>query len=132
MNIIKFLEDGNVKISTIIGVKKDFVEKSKFFNSYKKKEPKIISPLIEIIEEAQFCPTSSEKFNIDEEFLNIEFMSSEIPIDRVEIDLGGIDIEKINVVSTMQRELAEALMSRDAANFVIDDLVEKSNKIFNE
>lgn len=126
MNIVKFSEESNIRISTIIEVEKDLIEKYKFFNSYKKKEPKIISPLIEMIEKVQFCPISSEKF------LNIEFISSEIPKNAVEIDLGGIDIEKINVVATMQKELIKALMSRDEADFVIGDIVKKLDRIFDE
>lgn len=131
MNIIKFSENGDVRISTIIGVKKEFVEKSKFFGSYKKKESKMIRPLIETIEEVEFCPTLNKDSDVDEKFVNIEFISSKIPLDEVEADLGGIDVEKINIIATMQKELAETLMTRDMANLIIRDIIEKSNRLFN-
>lgn len=131
MNIIKFSENGDVRISTIIGVKKEFVEKSKFFGSYKKKESKMIRPLIEVIEEVQSCPVLNKDSDLDEEFVNIEFISSKIPLNEVEADFGGIDVEKINIIATMQKEIAEALMTRDMANLIIRDIIEKSNRLFN-
>ena len=101
MNIIK-ISDSMLKISTIVEVKEEFIEASSLLNFYKKKEHRIVSPLVETIKEVDpslwLCESEAG-------IVCVEFISKEIPLDTVEINLGGNDFNKINNLVTMQKEI---------------------------
>lgn len=116
MNIIK-ISDSMLKISTIAEVKEEFIKTSNLLNSYKRKEHEIVSPLVEKIKEVDpnlgLCESEAG-------IVCIEFMSKEIPLDTVEIALGGNDFDKINNLITMQKEIVEALLLKDVTSSIID------------
>ena len=127
MNIIK-ISDSMLKISTIAEVKEEFIKTSDLLNSYKKKEHKIVSPLVEKIEEVDpnlgLCESEAG-------IVCIEFMSKEIPLDTVEIELCGNDFDKINNLITMQKEIVEALLLKDVTSSIIDRINRNAHDIFN-
>lgn len=116
MNVIK-ISDSMLKISTIVEVKEEFIKTSDLLNSYKKKEHKIVSPLVEKIKKINpslgLCESETG-------IVCIEFISKEIPLDTVEIALGGNDFDKINNLITMQKEIVEALLLKDVTSSIID------------
>lgn len=125
MNIIK-ISDSMLKISTIAEVKEEFIKTSDLLNSYKKKEHKIVSPLVEKINEVDpnlgLCESEAG-------IVCIEFMSKEIPLDTVEIALGGNDFDKINNLITMQKEIVEALLLKDVKSSIIDRINQNAHDI---
>lgn len=116
MNIIK-ISDSMLKISTIEEVKEEFIKTSDLLNSYKKKEHKIVSPLVEKIKEVD---PSLRLCESEAGIVCIEFISKEIPLDTVEIELGGNDFDKINNLITMQKEIVEALLLKDMTSSIIN------------
>jgi hypothetical protein len=126
MNVIK-ISDSMLKISTIAEVKEEFIKTSDLLNSYKKKEHKIVSPLVEKINEVDpnlgLCESEAG-------IVCIEFMSKEIPLDTVEIALGGNDFDKINNLITMQKEIVEALLLKEATSSIIDRINKNAHDVF--
>lgn len=116
MNVIK-ISDSMLKISTIVEVKEEFIKTSDLLNFYKKKEHEIVSPLVEKIKEIDpslgLCESEAS-------IVCIEFISKEIPLDTVEMELGGNDFDKINNLITMQKEIVEALLLKDVTSSIID------------
>lgn len=125
MNIIK-ISDSMLKISTIVEVKEEFIKTSDLLNSYKKKEHKIVSPLIEKIKEVDpnlgLCESEAG-------IVCVEFISKEIPLDTVEIELGGNDFDKINNLITMQKEIVEALLLKDVTSSIIDRINKDAHNV---
>lgn len=125
MNIIK-ISDSMLKISTIAEVKEEFIKTSDLLNSYKRKEHEIVSPLVEKIKEVDpnlgLCESEAG-------IVCIEFMSKEIPLDTVEIALGGNDFDKINNLITMQKEIVEALLLKDVTSSIIDRINRNAHNI---
>ena len=125
MNIIKISND-KLKISTIVEVKEEFIEASGLLNSYKKKEYKIVSPLVKMIEEVDpmlgLCESEAG-------IVCIEFTSKEIPLDTVETALGGVDFDKIDNLITMQKEIVEALLLKDVTSSIIDRINQNAHDI---
>lgn len=125
MNIIK-ISDSMLKISTIVEVEEEFIKTSDLLNSYKKKEHKIVSPLVEKINEVDpnlgLCESEAG-------IVCIEFMSKEIPLDTVEIALGGNDFDKINNLITMQKEIVEALLLKEATSSIIDRINKNAHDV---
>lgn len=116
MNAIK-ISDSMLKISTIVEVKEEFIKTSDLLNSYKKKEHKIVNPLVETIKEIDpslgLCESEAG-------IVCVEFISKEIPLDTIEMKLGGNDFDKINNLITMQKEIVEALLLKDVTSSIID------------
>lgn len=116
MNVIK-ISDSMLKISTIVEVKEEFIKTSDLLNFYKKKEHEIVSPLVEKIKEIDpslgLCESEAD-------IVCVEFISKEIPLDTVEMELGGNDFDKINNLITMQKEIVEALLLKDVTSSIID------------
>lgn len=125
MNIIK-ISDSMLKISTIAEVKEEFIKTSDLLNSYKRKEHKIVSPLVEKINEVDpnlgLCESEAG-------IVCIEFMSKEIPLDTVEMELGGNDFDKINNLITMQKKIVEALLLKDVTSSIIDRINQNAHDI---
>ena len=116
MNVIK-ISDSMLKISTIVEVKEQFIKTSDLLNSYKEKEYKIVSPLVEKINEID---SSLRLCESEAGIVCVEFISKEIPLDTVEMELGGNDFDKINNLITMQKEIVEALLLKDVTSSIID------------
>lgn len=125
MNVIK-INDSMLKISTIVEVKEEFIETSNLLNSYKKKEHKIVSPLVETIKEID---PSLGLYESEMGVVCIEFISKEIPLDTVEMELGGNDFDKINNLITMQKEIVEALLLKDVTSSIIDRINRNAHDI---
>ena len=125
MNIIK-ISDSMLKISTIAEVKEEFIKTSDLLNSYKRKEHEIVSPLVEKIKEVDpnlgLCESEAG-------IVCIEFISKEIPLDTVEIALGGNDFDKINNLITMQKEIVEALLLNDVTSSIIDRINKDAHNV---
>lgn len=125
MNVIK-ISDSMLKISTIVEVKEEFIKTSDLLNSYKKKEHKIVSPLVEKIKEVD---TSLGLCESEAGIVCVEFISKEIPLDTVEIALGGNNFDKINNLVTMQKEIVEALLLKDETSSIIDRINRNAHDI---
>lgn len=125
MNIIK-ISDSVLKISTIAEVKEEFIKTSDLLNSYKKKEHEIVSPLVEKIKEVDpnlgLCESKAG-------IVCVEFISKEIPLDTVEIALGGNNFDKINNLITIQKEIVEALLLKDVASSIINRINQNAHNI---
>lgn len=128
MNVIK-INNNKLKISTIVEVKEEFIETSNLLNSYKKKEHKIVSPLVEAIEKIDpslgLCESEAD-------IVCVEFISKEIPLDTVETALGGNDFDKINNLITMQKEIVEALLLKDVTSSIIDRINRNAHDVLDE
>lgn len=116
MNVIK-ISDSMLKIFTIVEVKEELIKTSDLLNSYKKKEHKIVSPLVEKINEIDSSLGLCES---EAGIVCVGFISKEIPLDTVEMELGGNDFDKINNLITMQKEIVKALLLKEAASSIID------------
>lgn len=116
MNVIK-ISDSMLKISTIVEVKEEFIKTSDLLNFYKKKEHEIVSPLVEKIKEIDSSLGLCES---EADIVCVEFTSKEIPLDIVEMKLGGNDFDKINNLITMQKEIVKALLLKDVTSSIID------------
>lgn len=125
MNIIK-ISDSMLKISTIAEVKEEFIETSNLLNFYKKKEHEIVSPLVEKIKEIDpslgLCESEAG-------IVCVEFISKEIPLDTIEMELGGNNFDKINNLITMQKEIVEALLLKDITSSIIDRINRNAHDI---
>lgn len=125
MNVIK-ISDSMLKISTIVEVKEEFIKTSDLLNSYKKKEYKIVSPLVEKINEIDSSLGLCES---ETGIVCVEFISKEIPLDTVEINLGGNDFDKINNLITMQKEIVEALLLKETTSSIIDRINKNAHDV---
>lgn len=126
MNIIK-TSDSMLKISTIVEVKEELIKTSDLLNFYKKKEHELVSPLVEKIKEIDSSLGLCES---ETGTVCVEFISKEIPLDTVEMELGGNDFDKINSLVTMQKEIVEALLLKDAASYIIDRINQNAHDVF--
>lgn len=125
MNVIK-ISDSMLKISTIVEVKEEFIKTSDLLNSYKEKEHKIVSPLVEKINKIDPSLGLCES---KEGIVCVEFISKEIPLDTVEMELGGNDFDKINNLITMQKEIVKALLLKDMTSSIIDGINQNAHDI---
>lgn len=125
MNVIK-ISDSMLKISTIVEVEEEFIKTSDLLNSYKKKEHKIVSPLVEKIKE---IGPSLGLCKSEMGIVYVEFISKEIPLDTVEINLGGNDFDKINNLITMQKEIVEALLLKETTSSIIDRINKNAHDV---
>lgn len=125
MNVIK-ISDSMLKIYTIVEVKEEFIKTSDLLNSYKEKEHKIVSPLVEKINKIDpslgLCESEAG-------IVCVEFISKEIPLDTVEMELGENDFDKINNLITMQKEIVEALLLKDVTSSIIDRINQNAHDI---